>query len=224
MKRTVILLALALAAAGAFSGCGNSSSSSSQSSSAGDVSQPGQGEESSANAGTVAEPDFMGMFVGDGGKEYIGMSLDEMNSITDNAFTEEKAAKYDDYDGVITCENPLGRSDTMLGGRVKLSKEYDQTLKTEFKDNTLKAASIRIEKITKEEAEAICDAFIAAFDGKLPEGYEKFPVSERGKTVEVGFTKSVDDYVLSMTRSEDLDGDYYVFFEIQIYAERYGMK
>lgn len=218
MKESLLVL-IACSLVFVLAGCGGGSSSAGESTAV--SSQVSQ--ETKSNSASAAEPDFIGVYVGEGDTDFLDMTTDEFVSATGGAFTESTASKYDVFDEDITAEYSLGKKDSMLGGRLKLAKEYELTLVTEFKSDKLKAVKIRIDKLTKDEAVAVCDDFIKALDGKLPEGYERFPDSERGKTVEVGFTKSTSDNIFSMTRSEDLDGDYYVFFDLENYAERYGM-
>lgn len=171
----------------------------------------------------VSEPDFMGYLIS-GGTNYIDMNLDDIKQATNGEISKESGIEEQSVDtGYLYYTYSLGQKDSMLGGRLKLDQAYDISCSLKCKDNVIKCVSEEITGITKEEAAKICDDFIAAFDGKLPEGYTQFTPSKRGKTYEVGFTKGVDDYVSSMTYRENLDGDYRVTFALQIYSERYGM-
>ena len=174
---------------------------------------------------TAEEPDFMGFLVGDGDTEYINMSFDEFVAAAGSSFAKENGTSGDSIDdGVSYMQYSLGRMDSLLAGRVDLGKEYDVTCTLKIEDDKVKCVKETIEGITKDEAEAIANAFIEAFDGKLADGYVQFKPWEHGRKHELGFSKGVDDYVFSMTYDEDLDGEYFIYFSIQIYSERYGMK
>ncbi|MBR1751486.1 MAG: hypothetical protein IJ740_11525 [Ruminococcus sp.] len=222
MKKTILALLSLSLVLGMMTGCGNNDSSKKTGTDSA-VSQSGGELSSEEKKQAVEEPDIMGFFTGDSKTEFIGMTAEEFEKETGSSIVKDNALEYTEDDGMIFAKYSLGSKDSMLGGRVKLAKAYDQTLATSFKDGKLKVLSVRISKITKDEAITICDDFIKAFEGKLPEGYVRFPDSERGKDVEVGFTKGVEDYCISMTRSEDFDGDYGISFDLQNYAERYGM-
>lgn len=181
-------------------------------------------EEEAKTPAVVSEPDFMGYLVS-GSTNYIGMSMDDIKQETGGEISIENGVESESSEiGYLYYIYSLGQKDSMLGGRLKLDQAYDISCYLKCKDQIIKCVKEEINGLTKEEASKICEDFIAAFDGKLPEGYTQFSPSKRGKTYEVGFTKSVDDYVISMTSDETLDGDYRVSFALQIYAERYGMK
>ena len=217
------ILATALSLTLAFSAltaCGDSSSSSGSTAPA-----ASSAEQSSAvqPKTAVAEPDLLAHLI-DGKPDYIGMTREEFDDATQYAYSDKNAIDHQEEEGTGTYDKySLGSSDTMLHGRLKLDKAYEQYLTLSFTDGKLSKATVRIEKITKEEAIKICDDFLKAIDGKLPEGYTQFKPVEHGRMCEVGFTKDRDDYVVSMRRDEDFDGDYFVFFDLEIYSQRYKM-
>ena len=220
MKKMIIAALSFVMTISAFTACGDNSSSNSTAS----FESFSESEEESKKVTVVDEPDLMGCFVGDGDTEFIHMTHDELSKATNGQLAKENAFDVNADDEFSVEKFSLGKKDSMLGGRLGLDKEYDITLTLSYKNDELRYAKETIEKITKEEAKKILDDFIMAFDGKLPEGYTQFTPSERGRVLEVGFTKGMEDYVFSMTYDEDLDGDYYVYFGIENYAERYGMK
>ena len=220
MKK-ILAAALSLVIIASFAGCNDKGSSSDKGSTS---SQSQSDNSSSAQAAvTVKETDVMAAFTGDGGAEVIGMSKEEFDEATGGSFTEQNAAEYEDYDGSIYAKYSLGKVDSILGGRVKLPAEHEAFQTVNFKDGKLTKLTIKLENVTKDEAKTVQDNFIKAFDGKLPEGYKQFAPLDHGKKYEVGFSKGVHDYVFSVNRDENLDGEIYVSFAIEKYDERYGM-
>ena len=224
-KITAELLSLIMALA-VCAGCSDSGSSKTASESKAAATQPAESAAADEKkAAALDEPDFMGFLVGDGSTEFIGMSESDFNNAAGGKFTKENAADYNnDFSDEVTAAYSLGSKDTMLGGRVSLGKAYDLSCVLQFKNDKLTCAKLRIDKLTKDEADKIAQAFLDAFEGKLPEGYTQFKPVEHGKKKEVGFSKTADDYIISVTRDENLSGDTYLFFAIQNYAERYGMN
>lgn len=179
---------------------------------------------SQKSAPTGSEPDFMGYLVS-GGTNYIGMPIDAFFQELGDSFTKENCIQQESVDaGSQYYQYSLGSMNSMLAGNIKLDQQYDIICSLKCKDDVIKCAKETITGITKDEAKKICDDFLTAFDGKLPDGYKQFTPLKHGKKYEVGFSKGTDDYVISMTCDETLEGDYEVFFALQIYAERYGMK
>ncbi len=172
----------------------------------------------------VSEPDFMGYLVS-GSTNYIGMSMEEIEKSSGGEITKENGFQQDSIEtGYLYYKYSLGEMDSMLAGRLKLDRAYDISCYLKCKDDVITCVQEEINGITKAEAAKICEDYIAALDGRLPDGYTQFKPSNRGKKYEVGFSKGVDDYVISMAYDENLGGDYDVTFALQTYAERYGMK
>ena len=217
MKR-IMAAAAALVLIFALAGCSESGSSSSSSE------QTQSSESVSLQAAPVGkEPDVMAAFTDGSGDELIGMSKDEFDKATGGCYTEQNSISHSEDNGKGYTKISLGKSDSILGGRVKLGKEYDIVSAVAYKDNKITKLTIDIENITKEEADVIGDNFIKAFDGKLPEGYKQFTPVEHGSKREVGFTKGIHDYCFSVNRDKNLDDEYFASFAIQKYDERYGM-
>lgn len=208
------------------SGCGDSSGSSSEKTA--DNSSAAQNMDDTADDGDSApavleEPDFMGFLTGESSTDYYNMKSDEFDQLTGGVFNEQNAVEYSDWEG-ITGKYSLGKKDSILGGRVKLDKEYEVLCILSFRKNKLKEMSLRIDGLTVEEADKICADFLKAFEGKLPEKYEAYPPLEHGNIYEVGYVGRVDDYIASMRRDRAMSDDYYVLFTLENYAERYNMK
>ena len=224
MKKTLAAALALIMALAAFTGCSDKDSSSGSKSGSLPTS-------SAAQTGGTAEPvpadkvpDVMGALTGDGGSEVIGMTKEDFDKATDNSFTEKTAIEYEDGgDGDIYAEFSLGKSDSILGGRVALGKEYDIVSTLSFKGGKLIKYTEKIRNIEKEEADKISETFLKAFDGKLPEGYTQATPVEHGSKREVGFTKGIHDYCISMNRDKNLDDEYYLTFALEKYDERYGM-
>ena len=222
MRSFAFLAAAGLITVCALTSCGDNSSSADTASYADTGSQ--SSETSAAPVISSEAPDVMAFFLGESDTEFIGMSKADFDEATGEIFTEKNA---------VTCEKSgenslfakysLGKADSILNGRVPLSKEYDISCAFTFKDDKLIKVTVTAQPMSREEADAICEAFLKAFDGKLPEGYTQFKPSERGKVREVGFTRTKDDYCISVTRDENLDGEKYVHFDLQMYSERYGL-
>ena len=179
---------------------------------------------SQISAATGSEPDFMGYLL-NGSTNYIGMRVDDFIQDLGYAFSKENCIQQESVDTDYQYyQYSLGTMNSMLAGKIKLDRQHDIVCSLKCKDDVIKCAKETITGITKDEAKKICDDFLTAFDGKLPDGYTQFTPSKRGKKYEVGFSKGIDDYVISMTYDETLEGDYEVSFALQIYAERYGMN
>ena len=220
MKKTFALLASLVLATGSFTACsdkGNNGSTASQSG----ITDSSQSENT---AMVVTAPDVMASLTGEGGNDFIGMDEKSFIDATDGKLTKDTAVEYDDEDGEIYAKYYLGKISTMLCGRVKLPTEYDVSATVKFKKGKLNEYIERIDSLTMEETDAIFEEFIKTFKGKLPDGYEEFTPVEHGKIKEVGFTRTTNDLVISMRRDEDLHGNIYLYFSIQIYAERYHMR
>lgn len=216
-KLTITLTAFSLAMASMTACSGNESSESKET--------PVQASSAEKSGTSVKEPDLMGFLTGENDIEFIGMTTDELAEATGGELTPENAEEYNDYDKEnVIAVYPLGKKDSILGGKVALPAQCEPVLKLQFSDGVLKCANILVENISKEDADKIAENFLSAFDGKLPDGYEQFSPVEHGNHREVGFTKGIDDYAVSVKRDDNLDGEFYANFAIQIYSERYGMK
>lgn len=227
MKKTIAAILSLTLIVSALAGCSDSGSSKTDAvSSVQTADNEATGSQAPAKTNPLnEEPDFMGMFVGSGSTEYIGMTSEEFNKATNNIFTKDNAYDYESFgDGDVNAKYNMGSKDSILGGRVSLWKKFDVVCTLKFKSDKLSEIQLRIEKLEKDEAKVITDNFLAAFEGKLPEGYKQFTPVKHGKKSESGFTKGQDDYVFSVTTDENLDGDTYLYFSMQIYAERYGMN
>lgn len=216
----IISLALALTALAGCGGSGSSEKSSGKSSSAQTEDDTEDGESAPA---ILEELDFMGFLTGESDTNYYNMKSDEFDQLTGGVFNEQNAVEYSDWEG-ITGKYSLGKKDSILGGRVKLDKEYEVLCILSFRKNKLKEMSLRIDELTLEEADKICADFLKAFEGRLPEKYEAYPPLEHGNIYEVGYVSSADDYIVSMRRNRAMSDDYYVIFTLENYAERYNMK
>ena len=221
MKKTFAFLTALVIAAGAFTGCADKVSSSDN---GGTTLQSQEDSSQEDKAVAVTAPDVMAPLIGEGGSDFIGMDEKTFTDVTGGKLTKDTAAEYDEEGKVTYARYSLGTTDTMLSGRVKLPKEYDISATVTFEKGKLKKYTEKIDKLTMEETDAIFETFLKAFDGKLPEGYKEFTPVEHGKLKEVGFTRTTKDLVVSMKRDENLDGDIYLYFAIENYAERYNMK
>lgn len=221
MKKTFAFLTALVIAAGAFTGCADKGSSSDN---GGTALQSQEDSSQEDKAVVVTAPDVMAPLIGEGGSDFIGMDEKTFNDVTGGKLTKDTAAEYDEDGKVTYARYSLGTTDTMLSGRVKLPKEYDISATVTFEKGKLKKYTEKIDKLTMEETDAIFETFLKAFDGKLPEGYKECTPVEHGKLKEVGFTRTAQDLVVSMKRDENLDGDIYLYFAIENYAERYNMK
>ncbi len=218
MKKCSAALLLAAILPFSLFGCADGSSANIPSNSVAD-------ESSAENSPvTISEPDFMGYLISSS-TNYIGLSMEEIKQASGGEITKENGIQQDSFEtGCLYYQYSLGKTDSMLAGRLKLDQAYDISCGLKCRDDVIICVQEKIDGITKAEAEKICEDFLAALDGRLPDGYTQFKPSDRGKKHEVGFSKGVDDYVISMTYDEDLEGNYGVTFALQIYAERYGMK
>lgn len=222
-KITAALLSLALTLT-ALAGCGDSGSSSEKSTDTTSFAQNAGDTDGGESAPAILEePDFMGFLTGESDTNYYNMKSDEFDQLTGGVFNEQNAIEYSDWEG-ITGKYSLGKKDSILGGRVKLDKEYEVICILSFKKNKLKEMSLRIDGLTVDEADKICADFLKAFEGKLPDKYEAYPPLEHGNIYEVGYVSGVDDYIVSMRRNRAMSDDYYVLFTLENYAERYGMN
>lgn len=181
-------------------------------------------EEEEAKTDTVVdEPDFLAFLTGESDVNFYDMSFEELSEATGGQLNTENATEYNESSG--TARYSLGKKDSILGGRLSLPRECEVYCTLGFKDNKLKEMHIKVEGFTEEEATKLCDDFLAALDGKLPEGYEQFaPVGPMsGSSCEIGYSKGVDDYIVSLKR-QYFSGDYYIEFTLDVYSERYGME
>lgn len=216
---TAVLLSLAVSIT-MLAGCGDSSKDSIS-----DVqSHSGSAADSESSAPTtLEEPDFMGYLTGTSTTDFYNMSTEEFNNATGGVFIPENALEYDDWDGIY-AKYTLGKKDSILGGRLKLEKEYEIFCILNFKKDKLKEMSLRIDDLTEEEAKKICNDFLKAFEDKLPDGYEEYPPLEHGNIYEVGYVGKYDDYIASMRYNTYLSDKYYILFTLENYSERYGLK
>lgn len=170
----------------------------------------------------VDEPDFLGFLTGASDTNFYGMSFEEFTQATDGQCTAESAVEYNTDNGRVKYY--FGSKDSILCGRLQLPRECDVYCDLSFNKNELKAMAIKVEGFTEEEATKLCDDFLEALDGKLPEGYEQFaPVGPMsGNSCMIGYSKGVDDYIVALERHY-FSGDYYIEFTLDIYSERYGM-
>lgn len=220
-KRTTAAILSAVLALTVFSGCGNSGTITK-----GGDRAPNNNAELPAEENVpvvVNEPDFMGFLTEEGGIEFYNMSFEEFNNAAGGMFTEENAMEYDEYNGETYAKYTLGKKDSILGDRVKLAGEYEVICVLNFKKDKLKCMELRIYDMNEKDANALCADFLTAFEGKLPEKYEQFSPVDQANVYKVGFTGKVDDYAITMERKwRDID-KYNMTFELDIYAERYGM-
>lgn len=210
-----LLLALALTA---FTGCGKEAIKGTEKNA--DSSSAVQDEDSGPVI--VDEPDFMGFLTGTSSTDFYNMSVEEFEQATGGQFNEENAVEYHDWDG-IRADYYLGKTDTILCGRVNIGKECDVYCTVSFKKNKLKTMSIEAEGFTKEETDKICEDFLKAFEGKLPEQYEAYPPLEHGDIYEVGYNHGYDDFIISLRRDRNMADVYRILFTLENYSERYGM-
>lgn len=214
----IISLAMALTM---LAGCGKNDSSSYTQADFYEEFYGNTSEEDEPEPVIVDEPDFMGFLTGASETDFYDMSFEEFKQATGGQFTEENAVDHNDS-GALRYTYYLGEMDSMLCGRVKLPKKCEVYCTVRFEKDKLKYMALDIEGVSGEEAKTICDNFITAFEGKLPEGYERFPDSERANVYEVGFTRTWSDFVVSMTRTWDHDDLYDICFSLEIYEERYS--
>ena len=227
MKKTIAAILSLTMALTMLAGCGdNDSSSKNTANSSSANTDAGSSADNGSKADTkgtvVEEPDFLGGLI-EGKTEFYGMSYEDFSKAGDGKYTKENAMEVIEEDGSLFMRFALGSKDNFAGGRVKLDKAYEMVCKVSFKDNALKRGSVRIENISKEEAKTICDKFMADLKENLPEGYKKARASEFGKRFEDGYCKSERDMIYSIKRDEDFDGNYYVEFIYDNYAERYDI-
>lgn len=220
MKKILAILASLAISAAALTACSDKGSSSQSDTASAFQAQAGDSE-AEKPAVVVKEPDIKSVITS--GAEFINISNDKLLEATDGTFTKENAMVYDETDNEVYAKYSLGKSDSILNGTVKLPAEYEVTTTVNFVKGKLKKYTEYVGNVTKEDADQILDNFIAAYDGKLPDGYTQFKPVEHGKHKEVGFSKTVNDLVISVTKDEHLDGEIYVYFNIEIYAERYQM-
>ena len=202
--------------------CGDndSSKSAATNSTAANTSTADDESKSEAKGTVVEEPDFLGGLI-DGKTEYYNMSYEEFSK--DGKYTKENALDVSEDGSGMLLKFSLGSKDSFVGGRVKLDKAYDMVCKVEFSNNQIKRCAVQIDKLTSEEAQAICDKFMADLKENLPEGYQKATASKFGKRYEDGYCKGRRDMIYTIKRDEDFNGDYYVEFIYDNYAERYDI-
>jgi hypothetical protein len=231
-KAAAAILSLTMALT-MLAGCGDNDSSksaatnsTSQNTSTTENSASDDGNSEAAPEGTLTEPDFLSSLTGGSGPDFYNMSYEDVNKQLGVILSMDNCQVFtNDNKGNITAKYYIGKTDSMLCGRVKLAKEHNVSVTFTFEDNKLKKMSVKAEGLDDaKEADAIAEDFLKALDGKLPEGYVQFTPVEHKKSREVGFTRNKEDFCVSVKRDESLDGSYYALFNLENYAERYNMK
>lgn len=221
MRKTITAILALTMALTMFAACGDGDSSKSTENSTAANSSTADAESKSETKGAVVEePDFLGGLL-DGKTEYYNMSYEDFSK--DGKYTKENALEVTEDGKGMLLKFSLGSKDSFVGGRVKLDKAYEMVCKIEFNENKIKRCAVQIDKLTRSEAQSICDKFMDSLKDNLPEGYQKARASDHGKRYEDGYCKGERDMIYTIKRDENLDGDYYVEFIYDNYAERYDI-
>lgn len=217
MRHFAAALLAAVIAVSALCGCADRS--------ANNVSKATSAESDKEEAKTpvVEETDFMACFLGGGETNYLGLTLDEFNSLTGNIYNEENAVEYDLDFGQLTYS--LGDLDSIFCGRAKFDKAYPVTCIISIKDNKVKEIFYHIgDDDSQGDPGAVCKVIADCLAENLPEDYNgeyDYPV---GGADSARFANSVDGYVFSVCHSNVGGSDYPVTFSLESYKDKYGMK
>lgn len=216
MKR-IIAGALAVLICGAAAGCGSSDAGSSAES---DTASQAVSEAAEAPAaGAVKEADFMSSFLGGDGKNYLGMSLADLNADTGNAFDEQNALDFDKDFGQATYD--LGQLDSLLCGRASFGGSLPVTLTICFDGDRITKFLYKIDEGAVDSA-AVCKSIAEVLKNGLPADYNgEYDYKSAGKD-SARFANDVNGYVFEVKHFSLDDTGYPVYFTLESYKDKYG--
>ncbi len=171
-------------------------------------------------AAGAEDADFFEFYYTGAAEDFLGKTIDEINSATGDKFTEKKASEYDLKYG---CSYDLGETDSVSGGRIKLDAKHPVELVLSFGDDgKLKEILYKINE-SASDPKAVSDALIKSLEDNLPEGYTgEYDPRALGKD-SAWFAKDTDGYVFTVRHMDVDDSGYPVYFSAETYKDKYGL-